>query len=296
MTNYIIGIIIFLIILLIYLHFITHLKKIHTNNTFYIDSASKTQFENACNSLQPFIYNYSINPEEENYNLKYLQTNFENYDIKIYNDTNDNNKYQIKNLKSIEVNDNSCNQVDDVSSNADLSSNIISTNNSFISYNNEDFLKDSDLYNSIKSNDTYLRPNYCNWSNYDIIFGKHDVTPLISSKCYRNYFHCTENEVECAIVSFKYKELFNVETDNYQDTSRIPIFDSDIITDHKQWKKIKPIIITLKRGDCLFLPPFWFCSFKFKEKSTIIKYNYSTVMNSTVFIKDKINKCINNLL
>ena len=78
-----------------------------------------------------------------------------------------------------------------------------------IAYNNEEFLKDSELHNAIKTNDTYLRPKYCNWSNYDIIFGKNDVTPLFSSKCNRNYFHCTENEVECAIVSFKYEELFN---------------------------------------------------------------------------------------
>ena len=295
MTNYITGIIIFLIILLIYLHFRTHLKKIHTNNTFYIDSASKTQFDNACNSLQPFIYNYSINPEEENYNLKYLQANFENYDIKIYNDDNDKNKYQIKNFKNIENNENTCNQVNDLSSNSDLSSNIISID-SFISYNNEEFLKDSDLYNAINANDAYLRPNYCNWSNYDIIFGKNAVTPLFSSKCYRNYFHCTENEVECAIVSFKYKELFNIKYGNYQNTSNIPIFDSDIINNHKQWKKIKPIFVTLKIGECLCLPPFWFCSFKFKEKSTVIKYNYSTLMNSTVFIKDKINNYIHKLL
>ena len=302
-TDYIIGIIIFFIVLLIYLHFRTHLKKIHTNKTFYIDSASKIQFENACNSLQPFIYNYSINPEEENYNFKYLQTEFENYDIKVYNtntntntntnsNSNDTSKYQIKSFKNIELNDKLIDtQVTDLSSNNDLI-------DSFISYNNEEFLKDSELHNAIKTNDTYLRPKYCNWSNYDIIFGKNDVTPLFSSKCNRNYFHCTENEVECAIVSFKYEELFNTISDKYQNISHIPIFDNNVINSHAQWKKIKPIFVTLKLGDCLYLPPFWYCSFKFKEnaKSTIIKYNYSTLMNNLVFIKDKINKYINEML
>jgi hypothetical protein len=298
MSNYITTIMIFLIILLIYLHFRTHLKKIHTTNTFYVDNASKTQFDNTCNYLQPFIYNYSINPEEKNYNFKYLQANFENYDIKIYNDTNDTNdtnEYQVKNFKNIEISNINGKHINDLSSNNDLSLNN-GLVDSFISYNNEEFLKDSDLYNTINNNDAYLRPKYCNWSNYDIVFGRNNVTPLFSSKCNRNYFHCTENEVECAIVSFKYKELFDVKTDNYQNTAHIPIFDSDIINNHKQWKKIKPIFVTLKIGDCLYLPPFWFCSFKFKEKSTIIKYNYSTLMNSTVFIKDKIINYINNLL
>ena len=78
--------------------------------------------------------------------------------------------------------------------------------------------------------------------------------------------------------------------------SNLPIFNSEKILENNQWKKIKPIFITLNKGDCLFLPSYWYCAFNFKNKSTIIKYNYSTFMNSTIFIKNKIEDIINNAL
>lgn len=296
MTNYIIAIIIFLILLLLYLHFRFHLKKIHTNEIIYIDSASKIQFENACNSLQPFIYNYSITPEEENYNIDDLKLNFESYDIKLYKSTNFDD-YNIINLNNID----SLNNHNDSSSN-DISTNDISLNNeytsnsSYLSYNNEFFLKDTDIYNSIKKNDKFLKPSYCNWSNYDIIFGKNISTPLFSSNCNRNFFHCTENNVECAIISFKYSNFFDSEKYKYYMMSNLPIFNSEKILANNQWKKIKPIFITLNKGDCLFLPSYWYCAFNFKNESTIIKYNYSTFMNNTIFLKDKVEDIINNTL
>ena len=291
MTSYIIAIIIFLILLLLYLHFRSHLKKIHTNDILYIDTSSKAQFENACNWLQPFIYNYSITPEEENYNLDYLKSNYKSYDVKLYESTNL-NSYKIINLSNIGISNN------DISFNNDTSNNDLSFNNdniSYISYNNEDFLKDTDIYNNIKKNDKFLKPSYCNWSNYDIIFGENISTPLFSSKCNRNFFHCTENNVKCAIVSFKYSNLFDSEKENCHIKSNIPIFNSEKLLENNQWKKIKPIFINLNKGDCLFLPPYWHCSFNFKDKSSIIKYNYSTLMNSTIFLKDKLEDIVNNI-
>ena len=265
MFDYLYALIIFFIILLLYLHIIFHLKKNHTNEISYLETLSKKQFENMCDIRQPFIYNYGINPEEEKMNLTNI-TNYNKYDINVVN----------KNIA--------------ISNYFDPSNNTVS-----ISENNEVFLKDSEIYDNLYKNDTYLRPNYTNWFNYDIVLGKENSnTNLIKTKCYRNFLHCIDGNIDIKLISFKYDYLFDEKQQDNNYIVDIPIFDSEKINNHKEWKKIKTIDLTLNPGDCLFVPAYWFYAINFKMNGVLIKYNYVTCMNNIIYLPEYFQKKILN--
>lgn len=313
MTDYIIGIVLFLIILLVYLHYRRHIRKVNSHDIIIVDKLSKRQHEETCDMLQPFVMRYGITSGEECFMFEVLMREFANYDINIYTETNTSDSHQaytppIKSqvmLKSLHDSSN-CETPNPVSQSTAVSKTSLLSDNSrpdsnpvetrYISYNNQSFIYDCDLDDVLYNCSTFLRPLYTKWTNYDIIMGLNSNTPLYSSKYCRNFFHCIEGVVECKLISFKYYHLFNTQNENYMDYADVPIFDTDAVMNNSQWKKIKHIDVALTPGECMYVPPYWFCAFKFDDRATIIHHQYSTFMNNTVFVADYVDQFINNIL
>ena len=263
MFDYLYALIIFFIVLLLYLHIIFHLKKNHTNEISYLETLSKKQFENMCDIRQPFIYNYGVNPEEEKLNVQNISNYFNKYEINVLD-------------KTINI------------------SNFFDPSNNYqnnISQNNETFLKDSEIYDTLYKNDSYLRPNYTNWFNYDIILGKNNShTKLTKTLCFRNFLHCVDGEINVKLISFKYDYIFDENQCGYHYNVDIPVFDDNKMNNHKEWKKIKIIDFTLKPGDCLFIPAYWYCACKFNNNGVLIQYNYVTFMNNLIYMPEYLKR------
>ena len=117
---------------------------------------------------------------------------------------------------------------------------------------------------------------------YDYIFGSNNTqTPLRYSLNYRNYYLVTNGNITIKLFnpkSTKYlypkKDYTNFEfispvnTWNVQDT-----YKSD-------FDKIKPLEVSLKEGDIIYIPAFWWYSIQFNDVSSIVMFKYRTYMNT----------------
>jgi hypothetical protein len=108
--------------------------------------------------------------------------------------------------------------------------------------------------------------------NYDIIIGS-DKTNIEYSLNYLNYFIITEGIVEVLMTPYinipKNERYFDYE--KYKGRCK-----KDVWVD----KEIKKILIKLNKGDCLYIPNYWYYSFKFIEKNTsIASFTYRNIMN-----------------
>ena len=268
--NIIIIILIFVIVLFLYLHIFFHLKTSDDLEMYELATISKERLEEICDLRQPIQLDFDTDMfgslGREN-----ILKNFESFDIK---------------LRDIFTNSQS-----ELYLPITLDKGIIvlteDKNKKFISENNHDFLEETSLIKEFKSNDEFLRPNMLAKSQYDIVMGSKDsVTPLRYENNYRNYFIALNGPVKIKLTppkSGKYLHTIN-DYDNYEFRSPVNIWD--IQDEYKiDFKKIKCLEITLVPGKILFIPAYWWYSFKFEDtKTTVLSFKYRTYMNTVAIL------------
>ena len=179
MTDIIIGIVIFCLVLFMYLHVYFHLKTSNDLEVYELDQMSKEKLEEVCDIRQPSIFTYNNDSIIETTNKTYLLDNYSAFELKIRNvkEVDDNKQTYLPlpihtAIKLFE---------DD-------------TTQSYISENNGDFLQESGVVKSLQYNDSFLRPYMVSNCNYDILFGSSGTaTPFKYEINYRNYFRRINN-------------------------------------------------------------------------------------------------------
>ena len=264
MTNILIGIIIFLFVLMIYLHIRFHLKVNNDLDVFTISDNTQERINKVCNLKQPFKFNYI------NKNLLGLLT-FENL--------KKNHGHHSLNIRKI-------NETLYLPMKLENSIKLFEqdVSNNYFSENNLDFLNESNLLKFYK-NDSVLTPNLVSNKKYDMICGKQNTSTITKYNLYyRNFFYVTDGQCKIKLFSPDNIDKLNINK-NYE----LFEYSSSINPFKENINNYKTTELILKKGDIIFIPPYWSYCFHFIENTIISSFHYGTYMSNLSIIPEFIN-------
>jgi len=268
--QYILAFVIFCVILFLYLHIQFHLKVSNDLEIYEIDDPSKQKFEEICDIRQPVL----INCDEDTSkiinltNKKHLAETYPVFEIKIRDTLNDNpleERYMPLQLHTaIKLFEND-------------------TNSSYISESNNDFLSETGSAKSFSYNDGFLRPPLVTNCYYDILFGSNgSETPFKYELNYRNFFMVTSGSIKIQMAPPKSSKYLYPISDWENLEFRSPINPWNPQNKYKtDFDKIKCLELVLEPGRILYIPAYWWYSFKFITSDTGVScLKYRTYFNN----------------
>jgi hypothetical protein len=265
------GLFIFCIILFFYLHIQFHLKTSDDLEIYEIEQASKDKMEEICDLRQPVLLDFPDGEELQKIinttNKQFLLDNYPVFEVKIRD-----NK--------------------DVTSDADMCVPLPlhiacklfkeDTNSVYFSEGNSDFLQETGAIKNMAYNDGFLRPQLVSNCHYDVLFGSMNVeTPFRYDLNYRNYYIVTQGSVKIKLSppkSIKYLYPIN-DYENFEFRSAINPWNPQIKY-KADFDKIKCLEIILTPGKILYIPAYWWYTFKFQEETSVSCLKYRTYMNN----------------
>lgn len=260
----------FIIVLVIYVHIINQLKTSEDLEVYEMDYTTNQYLQEVCNIKQPVLFNYdSISPEfYENINADTFINN-DNYDLKV-KDIRDYYKGE---------------SIDYIVLPASSATNLMKTDTraNYFTENNEDFIENADLYHIFHSNDTYLKPQLSMITKYDIITGSSkSVTPLRYHTDFRKFMSVHSGKVKIKMTPWKSHKYLHQYRDfeNYEFRSRMNVWKPD--KQHKSdFDKLRFLEFDITPGNTLHIPPYWWYSIQFNDDSDTIvtSITYNSVMN-----------------
>ena len=265
--NIIIILLIFCSVLFLYIHIYFHLKTSNDLEVYEISNVSKDRLEEICDLRQAVVMDYAIDDLDQFHENKIL-SNYGSFDVKLRN-TQDLSGAQTSEIYMPIIFKNAIRLLNDNSGD-------------YISENNMDFLDETGLSKVLAEKDAYFRPPMLAKCYYDLLIGSNQaVTPFKYNLSYRNYFIALNGRVTVKLSppkSQKYLHSIN-DYDNFEFRSKInPWNVSQEFTN--DFEKIKCMEVVLEPGKIIFIPAYWWYSFKFEErKSSIISLKYLTFMN-----------------
>ena len=269
MLKIIIAFFIFSLILFLYLHIQFHLKTSNNLEIYEIDQASKDKMEEICDLRQPVLFDSEedgikiINSTNKNL----LLDNYPVFEIKIRDNISENSESQLSVPLPFHIASKLFNQDE---------------KSMYFSENNLDFLQETGAIKNMTYNDEFLRPYLVSNCYYDVLMGSNYVeTPFRYELNYRNYFIVTQGSIQIKLAppkSGKYLYPIN-DFENFEFKSSINPWDPQ--TKFKaDFDKIKCLEIVLTPGRFLFIPAYWWYSFKFSPNSSVSCFKYRTYMNN----------------
>ncbi len=173
--KYFVGIFVFIIVLFFYLHINHHLTKSNDLEVYTIEKPSKDKLDEICNLRQPIIFEYYNEEILNKANLKYFNSKYSAFDIKMRDITNEDDTSEIYLplvlREGINVFQND-------------------SDKKYITENNYDFLEETGGIKVFSYNDSFLRPPLVSKCEYDFMCGTAGShTPLRYNLTYRNYFN-----------------------------------------------------------------------------------------------------------
>lgn len=264
----ILGAFIFCIILFLYLHIQFHLKTSDDLEVYEIDQASKDKMEEICDLRQPVLFDLDNDNEKilTTTSKSYVLSNYPSFEVKMRSSTEVSPDTELYMPLQMQLANKLCD--DD-------------TTSTYFSENNGDFLTETGVIKSFQYNDGFLRPHLVSNCYYDIMFGSQGtVSPFRYDINYRNYYMVTEGEL-CIKLSPPKSSKYLYENKDYEQLEFISPVNpwSPQAKYRPDFEKIKCLEITLRPGKCLFIPAYWWHSFKFNKNTSVSCLKYKTYMN-----------------
>jgi hypothetical protein len=265
MLKIIIAFFIFCVILFFYLHIQFHLKTSNELEIYEIEQASKDKMEEICDLRQPVLFDCDEDTEKitKTTNKAFLLENYPIFEVKVR-------------------------QPDSEAMLLPLTLHMASKlfaedkNASYFSEGNSDFLAETGAAKSFTYNDEFLRPFLVSNCNYDVLIGSTNVeTPLRYDINYRNYFLVTQGSIKVKMMPPKSSKYLYPVNDYENLEFRSPINPWNPQSRFRaDFDKVKCLEIVLTPGKFLFIPAYWWYSFKFAENTSVSCFNYRTYMNN----------------
>ena len=259
--------IIFCIVLFFYVHIHYHLKTSNDLEVFDIDMPTKEKFEELCDIRQPITMKYNNSKILEHFKNNTIQNEYGAFDINIRN-INTENKTDIEKYVILAYN----------------TANELFNNDSESKYyteNNESFLVETSLIKILQNNDLFLRPYMVSSCSYDLLTGSQNTTTVLKYDfSYRNFIYVTEGDITIKLTPPKNSKYLYKQDDYELLEFRSLINPWNVDKKYeKDYNKIKFLEITLKAGDLIFIPAYWWYSIKYNIRSTLLNMKYKTYMN-----------------
>ena len=269
MLKIIIEFFIFCVILFFYLHIQFHLKTSNELEIYEIEQASKDKMEEICDLRQPVLFDCDEDTEKitKSTNKNYLLENYPVFEVKIRDSNPDATGGDLFLPLSLHI----ASKLFDEDKNA-----------SYFSEGNSDFLTETGAQKSMSYNDEFLRPFLVSNCNYDVMMGSANVTtPLRYDINYRNYFLVTQGSLTVQLMPPKSSKYLYPANDYETLEFRSPVNPWNPQTRFRaDFDKIKCLEIALTPGKFLFIPAYWWYSFKFNENTSVSCFSYRTYMNN----------------
>lgn len=273
------SLLIFCIVLFIYLHINFHLKVSDDLEVYEIEQPSKDKLEEICDLRQPVIFNYIVDGLINECNINKIQNTYGAFDIKVRNVKEYDNTNELYLPLTLNT------AVD-----------VFRKDNEerYLSEKNVDFLEETSLIKNYQYNDIFLRPNSVSNCMYDFMFSSNgSKTHLKYELNYRNYYLVTEGKARLKLIPPKSsKYLYEIKDyDNFEFISPVnpwniqPQFKAD-------YDKLKSLDVTVKKGQIIYIPAYWWYSIEFSENTSIAVFKYRTYMNNVAIL----NHIVINLL
>jgi hypothetical protein len=268
-TEIIISFFIFCIILFLYLHIQFHLKTSDELEIYEIDQASKDKMEEICDLRQPVLFDCDEDGQKiiNTTNKHSLLENYPVFEVKIRDNKNNNADTDMCVPLPIHVANKLFNE---------------DKNSTYFSEGNIDFLQETGAIKNMSYNDEFLRPHLVSNRYYDILMASPGTeTPFRYDLNYRNYYIVTQGSIQIKLAPPKSgKYLYPIKDyENFEFKSSINPWNPQIKF-KADFDKIKCLEITLTPGRFLFIPSYWWYSFKFSENTSVSCFKYRTYMNN----------------
>lgn len=266
--KYFTSIFIFAIVLFLYVHILFHYKVGNELEIYEITDICKDKLDEICDIRQPVLFDMMDDSISKTSSLSYISKTYNAFDVKIQNSSSEQSE-------------------DKVPLNMDKAIVLFDEDKEgkFISFDNDEFLSETGIRKNIEYYDELFRPIGINRSYYDILLGSENShTPLKYDIYYRNYFIVTQGEVTVKLIPPKHKKYLQL-YNNYETFEFVSPMNPWNIQDKyaPSFDKVKSLEVVLKANKCIFIPPYWCYSFKFKKQSSICSLKYSTYMNTLSF-------------
>ena len=261
------NVLVFIVVLLVYLHIFYHLKTSNDLEIYENDNMNKNNLEEIFNLRQPVLMNH-YSPELDILTLNDLCKNYNNYEINVRKNDIANDLVDKNTIIKM-----------------DLLSKLLENDNKYYSEKNEKFLNQSKLLNLLQKNDDLFKPPMNSESKYDLLFGgKGTSTKFKYDINYRNFFYVSDGIVNLKLSppnNTKYMNLYK----DYYNFEFISSIDPFLKESENDMKTISCINLTLKKGQLLFIPAYWWYSIQFNN-SVIVSSHYKTYMNQVTIIPE----------
>ena len=263
------AVFIFCIVLFMYLHIQFHLRTSEDLEIYEIEQASKEKLEEICDIRQPVLFDFDNEKIISTTKKDYISTNYPAFELKIRN-TND-----LENESNSEL-------YVPLPMHSSIKLFDEEQNSQYFSENNSDFLTETGVVKHMQYNDEFLRPYMVSNCNYDIMIGSENCkTPFRYEINYRNYFLVTQGTVQIKMapphsIRYLYPQY---DYENFEFKS--PVNPWNPQTKYSaDFDKIKCLEVTLREGQIIFIPAYWWYSIQFGKDSSISCFRYRTYMNN----------------
>jgi len=273
--KFILSLLIFCVVLFLYLHIFFHLKTSEDLEIYEIEQPSKEKLEEICDLRQPIRFDFHNEGLFSCCNKQAVLDTYGAFDIKIRN-VNDNLTGDEELYVPLPFNNAMRVVKEDNKSN-------------YLVESNQDFLEETSLIKSYRYNDAFFRPYMVSACNYDYMIASNGTkTPLRYEVNYRNYFMVIDGSINVKMAPPKSsKYLYQIKDyENFE--FRSPINPWQVKQQYKpDFDKIKWLEVSVKKGQVLFIPAYWWYSIEFDKETTLASFKYKTYMN-TIAILPKI--------
>jgi hypothetical protein len=246
------------------------LKTSNDLEIYEIEQASKDKMEEICDLRQPVLFDCDEDTEKitRTTSQSYLLDNYPIFEVKIREsnekDNSDENLFLPLPLH--------------------VAAKLFQEdkNATYFSEGNTEFLVETGAQKNMSYNDEFLRPFLVSNCNYDILMGSAGVTtPLRYEINYRNYFLVTQGSLKVKLAPPKSgRYLYPVKDyENLEFRAQVNPWNPQAKF-RADFDKVKCLEIVLTPGKFLFIPAYWWYSFKFAENTSVSSFKYRTYMNN----------------
>jgi len=265
-----INILVFMIVLLIYLHIFYHLKVSNDLEIYEHDITNKNNLEEILNLRQPVVMNYNRQNLDTIFTIDNIHKNYNNYEINVRKNNMNNDLVDKNTVVTI-----------------DLLKNLFENDNKYYSESNSNFIDKSNLTHELEYNDVILKPPMSSETKYDLLLGGSDTSTKFKYDLnFRHFLYASDGNINVTLsppINTKNMELYK----DYYNFEYISSINPYLKEDEMKMKSISKVSITLKKGQLLFIPAYWWYSIQFNN-SVVLAFKYKTYMNQLTILPEYI--------
>lgn len=241
------------IVVFVYMHVVYQLKTSNDLEIFNLGTPDKIQLEEVCCMRQPILFDF--------WKDEFAQCIPNNFQYDVFD---------------VNVVDNSGSILLCVEK-----AKLLFSKSKCLTERNSDFLKETLLCRIMEKHDSLLRPHMIARTQYDLIFGSTDAcTKLRYSNWHRNYFLVASGEVTVKLAPPRNSRVLDVQKDSNDFYSLTNAWDAP---------KVKFLEFVIKPGQMVYIPAYWWYSFKLGKDASVLGFQYCTFMNVIAILPDIIN-------